>query len=151
MKNKILFLFMFAYGMTYSQTTALQFNYDSAGNQITRKICINCMLLGDTFEKYETLETISEDDYFKEDISLGISYYPNPVVEELYIKWENTRENQVISITLFSMNGQQIKMTNNLQNVELSSINFRDYSIGHYNLVMLYSNGEKKTLKIIKQ
>jgi len=148
MKNKFTFLFLFVFGLSFgqiTQTKRIQFSYDTAGNQIQRVICTNCAAKN---ANYKNENDITDNDLQEEN---KVLYYPNPVLEELYIKCENIDDNKVLSIELYTMNGQLLKQFTVLNNDELAKINFRDYPAGYYNVLLKYSNGEKKDLKIIKQ
>ena len=127
------------------------FSYDGAGNQIQRFLCLSptCMSAGKKAKPIE-IATITEDDlqkFFTEDV---LSYYPNPVKEELYLKWELIADKNVSSIYLYSINGQAIKAYNNLGTTNILNIPFFNYPSGTYLVVLAYSNGEQKTIKISK-
>lgn len=130
---------------------SLKFNYDDAGNQIQRKICINCAARHKgPGASGKSNAAGSSKNYFTE-IDKQISYYPNPVSEELFLKWENSKRKTLSSIELSSLSGQQLKSYNNLDKNQDTSVNFSQYPSGNYNLLLIYSNGEKTVLKIIKQ
>jgi hypothetical protein len=148
MKNKILVLFLFAFGISFGQTNRIQFSYDEAGNQIQRKICPNCPAKNATDADYKNEETVTEKDMIEDE---KVYYYPNPVREELYIKWKNTDGKELTEIKLYSMQGQELKRITDVKAIELAKIGFMDYPTGYYNIVLEYSNGEKKDLKIVKQ
>ena len=61
------------------------------------------------------VEQLKEEDLLKFSPEDVISYYPNPVREELYLKWELTKENKVSSIEVFSINGQRVNVYSNLE------------------------------------
>lgn len=80
-----------------------------------------------------------------------ISYYPNPVKSELFLKWKNTDAKKLQAIELYNYNGQLVHKQSNYSAVEETQINFTSYPIGVYSLLMIYTNSERKTLNIIKQ
>lgn len=149
MKNCILLFFLLTLMGAQSQTR-ISFTYDSAGNQTQRIICTSCpsRISNDSIK---TLETLTESDLIKDDLYDQISYYPNPVREELYVKWVNDNKTFVASIELYSMSGQLIKRYSNLRVTNMATITFQDYPQGFYNLILIYADGEKKTLKIVKK
>ena len=57
-----------------------------------------CVIIPTLLCKEEDLLKFSPEDV--------ISYYPNPVREELYLKWELVNENKVSSIEVFSINSK---------------------------------------------
>jgi hypothetical protein len=128
----------------------ITFTYDNAGNQIQRSLCLNCMSSKVKNTKPKEVADIKEQDlqkFFPEDV---ISYYPNPVKEELYVKWEFKDENLVNSIQLYGLNGQLLKSYSGLDKTNTQNIPFQSYPSGVYIIVLLYSNGEHKNIKIIK-
>lgn len=151
MKKIFLFCFVFSFTLMFSQsTTRIRFNYDDEGNQIERIICVGCNART-AKDSTITSENITESDMEKDLLYHQISYYPNPVKEELYIKWVNDGDNYVLSLELFSQTGQSITKYVNLKGKETATVPFLNYPSGFYNIVLLYNNGEKKTLKIVKK
>jgi hypothetical protein len=149
MKEKLLFFCLFLCLSAYSQQNKITFNYDPAGNQTFRVYCLaGCS--AKPSKEIKEIEALVEEDmqkFFPED---NISYYPNPVKEEFYIKWEFL-ENKVSSIYVYGSTGQALKSFSNLENNANQNISFQQYPTGIYLVVLNYSNGEKKTIKIIKQ
>lgn len=88
------------------------------------------------------------DPFSPEDI---ISYYPNPVREELYLKWDLSNENKVSSIEVYSINGQRVNEYHNLDKENTKNIPFQEYSQGTYLVHLNYTNGEQKSITILKQ
>jgi hypothetical protein len=150
----IFFLFIGILGSTQAQDiNRIQFQYDAAGNQVQRKICTNCFarIAKDTITTIKTPETLTEDDLIKDELYEQISYYPNPVREELYVKWVNENANFVSSIEVYNMTGQLVKKYNSLKETEMATVVFQDCPQGFYNLILIYSNDDRKTLKIVKK
>jgi hypothetical protein len=146
--KKLIFAF-FCLHCFFSNAQRLRFEYDAAGNQILREWCPSCS----SRNSQEVLKEVSDlkdsdlEKFFPDDV---ISYYPNPVKEELYLKWELINENKVQSLDVLSMNGQLLKtFKDNLQQNSFV-ISFRDYPNGIYFLNLVYSNGDQKSIKIIK-
>lgn len=125
------------------------FTYDTAGNQITRILCINCT--SKMAKEIQELETITETDlekFFPEDV---ISYYPNPVKEELYLQWQLTQENYVSSISIYAITGQLLRFFQIANSASTLNIPFQQYSSGVYLVLLSYKDGSEKTIKIIKK
>ncbi|MEO5990027.1 MAG: T9SS type A sorting domain-containing protein, partial [Ferruginibacter sp.] len=80
-----------------------------------------------------------------------ISYFPNPVKDNLYLKWSLTDNKKISFVSLHSFSGQVINTYRNLSDKQEIMINFYGLSQGTYALVLQYSNGTQKSIKIIKQ
>lgn len=126
----------------------VSFTYDTAGNQVLRKWCTLCPARSGGNPKNEA--DITENDLEKfhpEDI---VSYYPNPVQEQLYLKWELTDDKRMLEINLYNINGQLIQSVKNLQNTDHYLFPFQSLPEGIYALNLIYSNGKEEPIKIIK-
>lgn len=127
------------------------FSYDPlTGNQISRTLCLNCPI-GNSAKKATEIEAITEEDLLKFSPEDVISYYPNPVKEELYLKWELTNDNFVSTIQIVGVTGQVLKTYKNTYNTNSQNIPFQSYPSGVYIVSLAYKNGEQKTIKIIKK
>jgi Secretion system C-terminal sorting domain len=73
------------------------------------------------------------------------------VQQELYLKWELVNDNKVTSIQVFSVAGILLKTFTSLESANDQIINFQEYPTGNYFLEMMYSNGEQKSIQIIKK
>lgn len=152
-KNYFLSICLFLLSFFASAQDKITFTYDVAGNQIKRELCINCPIgTGKTSnDKPKEIVALTDENlqkFFPEDV---ISYYPNPVKEELYLKWELKENNQVSSIQVYALNGQALKSYSGLEKTNTQNIHFQEYPSGVYAVVLFYSNGEQKSIKIIKQ
>ena len=155
MKTFLLFCFLFFYSLVNAQTTPqadrLLFSYDGAGNQYNRKLCINCDYSRVSNEVIKEILDLKEEDLLQfspEDI---ISYYPNPVKEELYLKWELINTNALSKIEIYSFAGQLVKSFTKLEKDNSKIISFQEYPSGTYLVHLFYINGETKPITIIKQ
>lgn len=128
----------------YSQTTTLNFSYDSSGNQTLRElqICINCR---------EAATQDHEESYVRSPESEQILYYPNPVLEQLSVKWTNTTDKYVESLNVYSSTGQIMFDLQNLNDKTDAVINFSSLSEGLYVVMLNYNSGEQRTLKVVKK
>ncbi|WP_244307372.1 T9SS type A sorting domain-containing protein [Flavobacterium fluviatile] len=124
------------------------FSYDNAGNQIQRLLCINCATTSKMSKKITALEEEDLQKFSSQDV---ISYYPNPVKEELYLQWELIDENYVSSIKVFSLNGQVLQSISNLNKKNNQNVAFQSYPTGMYFVQLQYKNGDEKTIKIVKK
>jgi hypothetical protein len=147
--KKYLFIVLFVLCFSANAQTKLTFSYDAAGNQISRTLCINCV--SKAVEEIKEIEAITQDDLLQFSDKDIISYYPNPVKEELYLQWQLINENYVTSVQLYSVTGQVLrtyqpnKQDNNL------TLPFQQYPSGIYIVLMSYKDGGEKSIKIIKQ
>ncbi|GEP50177.1 hypothetical protein FNO01nite_08490 [Flavobacterium noncentrifugens] len=127
---------------------AIKFDYDTAGNQIKRYM----IYLADGQGKHLSGEDSSEisNNLVQDQENFQISYYPNPVRSELYVKWiENTNED-LQKMYLYDLNGKQMNYFPNLTSEDNIIIDFQQYPSGIYNLLLYYSSGKTKTLKIVR-
>ncbi len=145
MKTTLLFLMlMFTTNSIWAQLNSLSFDFDPSGNQIVRELIHIPNRHSNSIESNSTLE------YKLSDVYNDISYYPNPVKEELFVKWINTSEKNVSSIVLYDTSGQLINQFKDLKSQEMLVINFSNYSKGYYYIILIYNNLERKSLKIVK-
>ena len=142
MKKLLVFVFLLLSLAGFTQKINL--SYDAAGNQTNRIVAMSRA----TGVTYKTPETLKKDDFITEN---QIAYYPNPVLQELYLNWKNEKEKIVKNIQVYNMNGQLMTITADLKNIETATISFETFTEGFYNLILNYENGEKQTLKIIKK
>lgn len=145
-----LLLVMITFSLAIQAQTKINFTYDNAGNQISRVLCLNCSGKNSSTVSKETVAATEEDlqKFFPEDV---LSYYPNPVLEELYLKWQLTNDNYVKALRVYSFNGQILRSFNQSESNNSQTIPFQSYPAGVYLIVLEYSNGEQKTIKIIKK
>jgi len=147
--KKLLFLIFFIYSFLGFAQQKVSFDYDVTGNQTKRQLCLIC------HDKNETqvieVKGLKEEDllkFFPEDV---ISYYPNPVKEELFLKWELINGKNVKTIEIYSLGGQLVKKHSNLDLSNKLNIPFNSFPEGVYTVLLLYSNGEQKDIRIIKK
>lgn len=123
------------------------FSYDESGNQRERKLCINCAdsrpAAKSAIDAEKKVDTIIEDD---------LKFYPNPVTEDLFIEFNIADVSKKINnIEILDLNGQIVKMYNEINLSETLKIPFADLPQGIYILNINYSNGEVVDLKIVKK
>lgn len=150
MKKHLLFTFIPFYFSVQAQQKLL-FNYDQAGNQILRELCLSGCSPTSKREDVKEIEALIQDDLLKFSPNDVISYYPNPVKEELYLQWELANENAVTSIQVYSMIGQALRTYQISERTNALNIPFQDYATGVYLVVLSYKDGGEKSIKIIKQ
>jgi hypothetical protein len=150
MKNYVLVLFLGLSLIAKAQDNKITFDYDNAGNQIKRELCLSCNKANYKTTAPKEVAAIKEEDLqklFPEDV---ISYYPNPVKEELYLKWELVIDKSVATIYLYDLNGRVLQTYNNLEKTNNLNIPFFNYPTGVYLIALVYNNGEQKIIKIEK-
>ncbi|QSB25551.1 T9SS type A sorting domain-containing protein [Flavobacterium sp. CLA17] len=148
---KMIFSFILFATLTSSfAQQKITFAYDTAGNQISRTLCLTgCTAKpGKEIKEIEAITDADMEKFSSEDV---ISYYPNPVKEELFLKWELINDNKVSSVIVYGVNGQVLKTFSKTDNLNTLNISFQEYSKGIYMVALNYSNGDQKTIKIIKQ
>lgn len=149
MKKYLLLLFLGASLSTKAQDK-ITFDYDNAGNQIKRELCLSCNKANYKTKEVKEVTALQDEDlekFIPEDV---ISYYPNPVKEELYLKWELVEGKVVSSIYLYALNGQVLKTYEKLDKTNNLNIPFLNYPKGTYLVILVYNDGEQKTIKIVK-
>ncbi|HEX8562690.1 MAG TPA: T9SS type A sorting domain-containing protein [Flavobacterium sp.] len=127
----------------------LKFEYDLAGNQTKRHIVFESRDAAVNDSIYKSPEEITEED-LESLIGTGISFYPNPVKQDLYIKWTQL-ETPVNAVEIYSMSGQLLRRIPNLKNDDNVVLSFQDLPQAIYNVVLFFNNSETQTLKIVKQ
>lgn len=148
MKKYLLLLFL-GFSLFSKAQTKIKFSYDTAGNQVSRILCVNCP--PETGKQIKEIEALVDEDLEKISEEDVVSYYPNPVREELYLKWELTDNNYVTSIQVISITGQVLSTYKGTQNSNTQNIMFQSYPSGVYVVLINYKSGDPKTIKIIKQ
>lgn len=124
----------------YGQQTL--FSYDTEGNQITTYVEINLVPSG----KMTNDTSLQNNPIYKD-----VKYFPNPVKSELYMEWEVIEENTLSSISIFNLEGILLNSYKEMNNIDNYILPFENYPQGVYLVGFLYSNGDQKTFKIIKQ
>ncbi len=129
---------------------SIWFDYDVHGNQIKRRKIYLAQNRGGNY--IAPSEIKNEEKKFEEsDIYSDVKYFPNPVVEILNVQWINDNEKFVQNIQVFNLSGQLMGMLPIDRNYEEVEVDFRLYPSGFYELVLIYSDGNQKTLKIVKK
>ena len=147
---RLFFFITLFLGITNSYAQKIRFEYDAAGNQIQRKWCPSCLSRNaqETYKEVSNLEETDMQKFFPEDV---ISYYPNPVKEELFLKWKLVEDNIVLSIDVYTLNGQVLRSIKENLSENSLVISFQEYPVGVYFLTLNYINGEQKSIKIVKK
>lgn len=149
--NKIFTFLLFLCCSICQAQDRITFSYDNAGNQIQRLLCINCSTSKMIDEKTKEITALEEEDLLKFSPQDLISYYPNPVKEELYLQWELIEDNSVSTIQVFGLNGQVLQSFSHLEKKNNQNIAFQSYPTGMYGVILFYKNGEQKSIKIVKK
>lgn len=148
--KKLLYIILFLTS-TYSfcQSNNIYFEYDDAGNQITRYAVLSSAR--NSQEESKSIDEVLETEFKKSIKNDIISFYPNPVKEELYVKWDKINDTyNVKSIQLFDLNGKELFSSNKYEENKIS-IPFLNYPNGLYQVVLLFENNDIKTIKVIKE
>jgi hypothetical protein len=146
----LIILFQFCFSANAQQK--LTFNYDQAGNQVERVLCLSgCSVSAKRVEDIKEIEALTDDDLLKFSPQDVISYYPNPVKEELYLQWQLTQDNYVTLIHVYSLTGQILRTYPGNATMNNLNIPFQSYPTGVYLVLLSYKDGGEKSIKIIKQ
>lgn len=150
MKRIILLFSIIMSSYAYSQVPRLHFNYDNAGNQTKRFLTLDSFLGKESNEMFKETVELKDEDLLKfcdEDV---FSYYPNPVKEQLFLKWELINNNKIVNILIFSYTGEQLRTIENLENTNSTSLSFSELPTGSYIVFLNYLNGKKESITILK-
>ena len=148
MKKNIFTLLFLASALGCFGQGSLTFTYDVAGNQTNRHYIVVSNKLAN--RNVKQIKDLVEADLKTSDVSEEIKFYPNPVQEDLFIQWIETEVKKETQLQLFDMNGQLLKTYFNLPENNSMTINFQVFPSGIFNLILDYSNGEIKILKVVK-
>lgn len=149
---KYLPIVLFNFCFSVSAQSKLKFNYDAAGNQTLRELCLSgCGLTAKQVKEIKEIEALTDDDLLKFSPEDVISYYPNPVREELFLQWELTDNRYVSSIHIYATTGQLLRSFQLTQSTNNLNIAFQNYAVGMYLVMLSYNDGGEKSIKIIKQ
>jgi hypothetical protein len=128
----------------------LKFTYDTAGNQILRdRVCATCLRavlpqVSDSLLAETSLDNLKSAENF------GIVAYPNPVTQLLYVDWEADSDLKPKTVQLFTMDGRQLISRTIGNGQREQEVDFAQYPPGLFVLQVAFTNGEKRTFKILK-
>ncbi|MEN2416229.1 T9SS type A sorting domain-containing protein [Flavobacterium mesophilum] len=148
--KKIITLLLFGVCLLSNAQQKITFGYDAAGNQWTRTLCLSGCTSKPT-KAVKEIEALAEEDMLKFSEEDVFSYYPNPVKEELYLKWQLKDENYVRSIQIFTVSGQLLRTYQLGKSKESQNVPFQEFPSGIYLVMLNYNVGDQKSIKIIKQ
>ncbi|MFK8299018.1 T9SS type A sorting domain-containing protein [Capnocytophaga cynodegmi] len=153
-------LFLGMINFSYSQKQ-ICFSYDSAGNQIQASICLNKEtgaltkrppLPDETEETSTTLEekeNITSEDSLPE---ITLKGAPNPTLGELIVYWYHNEHQSLVRLFISSSDMRILYDNAHINSPsEQLQINMSSYVQGVYYLVGIFSDGTKKTVRIIKK
>ena len=148
--KKILFTsaFIICSILSYSQDSRYDFAYDTAGNQITANRFVYFEIDPTGYVDKNVSDSDPYQKFYDEDT---FSYYPNPVQEELYLKWENKEAEIISSFKLFSTSWALLKEYNSMEQERQHVISFGDYPQGFYIVQILYTDGSVKSITVVKK
>jgi len=147
--KKYLLLLSLSFSLFSIAQNKINFDYDAAGNQIKRELCLQCT--DPNHKPAKEIADLQEEDLQKFSSEDVISYYPNPVKEELYLKWEFAETKTITSVFLYGLNGQILKTYDHLVKINSLNIPFGSYPSATYLVALVYNDGEQKTIKIVKK
>lgn len=150
MKNFLTIVLFLSIIELCSAQTRVKFDYDSAGNQKRRYVCINCSAREVTNDTITNADRVASQDVKLDDLD-NVSYYPNPVQEELNINWINHDNKSLSTIEVSTLSGQVLSNYSNLNELNSTIVPFSGYSQGYYNVVLIFADGSKKSIKIVKK
>jgi len=124
------------------------FEYDAAGNQIKRELCLNCSPSSGRQAAANETVTTQPQKFLPED---RLSYYPNPVKEALTIQWGRQDNGHILKVLVYTIDGRQMSSVTNLKATNSQTIPFLDFPPGVYMVVVQFDNKKQESVKIIKK
>lgn len=148
--NHLLYMFIVVTMLLYHEEVLsisqnkIQYEYDAAGNRISRKYIIS------TFKK-SPLQQFS-DTIFTEQIQekRQITIYPNPTKNILSVGISGVDDKYGINLTLFNSQGALLQNISANPDESPIKINMESYPTNWY-ILKVTINGENKLFKILKQ
>ncbi|TCN57598.1 T9SS C-terminal target domain-containing protein [Flavobacterium circumlabens] len=150
MKKELLFLTFLFCLFSHAQTPKIVFEYDAAGNQTKRYLCLKCPPATGKIDQEKEAAASAQEEVLPFLSEESISYHPNPVKETLYLKWKLKDNNRVTSVQVFSFLGQVLGTWSIGPGATDQSLPFQNYPDGTYLVVLHYSSGSQKSIKVIK-
>ena len=148
-KTSILFFLFISLICKAQNSPKIYFEFDAAGNQITRYAVLSATK--NSQEQSKSIDEVLETEFKKSIKNDIISFYPNPVKEELYVRWDKINDTyNVKNIQLFDINGKELFSSNKYEENKIS-IPFLNYPNGLYQIVLQFENNDIKTIKVIKE
>lgn len=160
--KQLFFKFSMACGILFcfitqaqAQNPELSFNYDAAGNQITRTwICVNCttpFLYNAMFAKQQGVVVFQGSTTVNTSEDRKLTAYPNPLVETLNLKWENVKY-PIKSVDISTINGTRVysENYNYVEGQMQVSVPFGKQIPGMYLVRVTYSDGKQEVVRVVK-
>lgn len=150
MKHTLFFFFLLACLGTTAQTIDhIKFDYDTSGNQVKR-YSVDIILGRYADSDVTEISEINEHSLIEVEDSQHLKYYPNPVKDQLYLSWTNLPGRYADRIDIYNLNGQLLQGRKGLREANDTTLDFQSLPRGYYNLLVSYSDGTQKTVKIVK-
>lgn len=149
--NKLLLFAILLFCFSMNGQNKIRFEYDQAGNQVIRYWCPSCSAKSANNQDIKEIAALEDTDLQKFHPEDEFSYYPNPVMEELFLKWPLREDKKVKNISVYNISGQLVKQYANLEKEQTQNIPFSNFPVATYILVLEYTNGEQKSINILKK
>jgi hypothetical protein len=138
-----------------AQNPELTFDYDEAGNQTTRTwICVNCttpFVSAPFFAKQQGVVVFQGSTTVNSSEERKLTAYPNPLVEVLNLKWQNTKY-PIKAVDVSTINGTKVYSQTYpiVEEQSQVSIPFGKQIPGLYLVRVTYSDGKQEVVRVIK-
>lgn len=139
-KQLLLFFFLFS-GTTLGFSQKVVYQYDDAGNRVKRFIQIEASKANKNY-------TYQADSVIEKTPDFTLKVYPNPTRGTLGVEIQGTKEDETITLMLFSSTGAMLY--NRQGNTGLNAIDITSYATGIY-ILKVKIGEEISEYKIIKQ
>lgn len=138
-----------------AQNPELSFDYDAAGNQITRTwICVNCTTpyaYSSFFTKQQGVVVFQGSTPVNASEDRKLTAYPNPLVETLNLKWENPKY-PIKAVDVSTINGTRVySQTYSTVDEQMQvTVPFGKQIPGMYLVRVTYSDGKQEVVRVVK-
>jgi hypothetical protein len=126
-----------------AQTFQIQYDYDAAGNRISRTV-ITLNPINNKASEDSTYNEMQENTL----ADLQIKIYPNPTYGLIKVEIENLESDISGSLLVMDLAGRVLIQNDNIQPEML--VDFTPYAPGNYTMVLII-DGEKKEWGIVRQ
>lgn len=139
--------------ITKAGAQELAFDYDAAGNQITRTwICVNCTTFTQPlFAKQQGVVVFQGSAAVNSSEDRKLTAYPNPLVETLNLKWGNPKY-PIKAVDVSTINGTRV-YTQTYPTVDEQmqvTVPFGKQIPGMYLVRVTYSDGKQEVVRVVK-
>ncbi len=144
----LLFAIILSATCTFGQNESICYDYDFAGNRISRTICISEGSVFKSGSDSTVLKEYTDDNLQFKVMSNEITVFPNPTEGKFNISISDLDDQSQVIYRLFTINGTLISEINSSEPVTCFDISLHEN--GSY-ILHIIIDGIRTTIKVIKQ